>query len=503
VSGRLSVVAYGEGAALVDLDAADAPDRAERTHALASAMAAALPGADVVVGAGTVLVVGASIEEVERVAAAPVIGARAHFEPRTHTIAAAYDGPDLSAVAEALGVTRDEVIARHTGVEHGVELVGFLPGFAYLSSRDGARLAVPRRRSPRPRVPAGSIALAASFTGIYPSASPGGWNLIGRALDAVPFDPERDPPVLFRPGDRVRFVETRAPDAPSPQQAKGALDAVEEGPRSLRVLAAPACATVQDGGRPGQLARGIPASGPLDPGAFEAANAAVGNPPGAAAVEVPLGSLEIEARGGSAVVSVDGEAAVRLAEGEHLRVAESDRAVRYLAVRGGIDVPVVMGSRATLLPARVGGHLGRPLRKGDVLRVGGAEGDPSVTSRGVIGSSEELAVVPGPHVGRFPAGAYGALLAGVWRVSRLGDRVGVRLEGSRVPRDEPDLALPVPMIRGAVEVTTDGTPIVLGPDHPTTGGYPVLAVLLPAAQAALARRKPGEAVRLRDAGGSR
>jgi allophanate hydrolase subunit 2 len=119
------------------------------------------------------------------------------------------------------------------------------------------------------------------------------------------------------------------------------------------------------------------------------------------------------------------------------------------------------------------------------------------------GSAETAAVVPGPHVGRFPAGAYEALLGAEWRVSRLGDRVGVRLEGARVPRDVPDLALPVPMIRGAVEVTTDGTPIVLGPDHPTTGGYPVLAVLLPTAQAALARRRPGEVVRLVDACASR
>jgi allophanate hydrolase subunit 2 len=200
---------------------------------------------------------------------------------------------------------------------------------------------------------------------------------------------------------------------------------------------------------------------------------------------------------------VDGEAAVRLAQGDRLRVPEGARAVRYLAVRGGVDVPVVLGARATLLPARVGGHLGRPLRKGDVLRAGEAEGDPGGASRGVAGDAEALAIVPGPHVGRFPAEAYGALLAGAWRVSRLGDRVGVRLEGARVPRDAPDFALPVPMIRGAVEVTTDGTPIVLGPDHPTTGGYPVLAVLTPAAQAALARRRPGDAVRLREAGGPR
>jgi allophanate hydrolase subunit 2 len=230
------------------------------------------------------------------------------------------------------------------------------------------------------------------------------------------------------------------------------------------------------------------------------ANAAVGNPPGSAAVEIPLGALEVEARGGPALVSVDGEAPSRLAEGERLRIAETGRAVRYLAVAGGVDVPVVLGARSTLLVARTGGYLGRPLRRGDLLPIGAETSSPAIAGAAPDAPGEPLAIDPGPHHARFPAGAYEALLAGPWEVSRLGDRTGVRLAGARVPREGPDLALPVPMIRGAVEITTDGTPIVLGPDHPTTGGYPVLAVLRPAAQAALARRRPGAPVRFVDAG---
>src|SRR5262249_4280652 len=150
-----------------------------------------------------------------------------------------------------------------------------------------------------------------SFTAVYPFASPGGWNLLGRAVDAVLFDPARDPPVLFAPGDRVRFApKTHA--EPSPQAGPAPLPARGEGSVSLVVIAAPACATVQDAGRPGQLGRGIPPSGPLDAEAFAAANAAVGNLPGGAAVEVPLGALEVEARGGAVTVSIDGEPAVRL-----------------------------------------------------------------------------------------------------------------------------------------------------------------------------------------------
>ena len=183
--------AYGAGAALVDLGLENAPDRAARTHALAEALRAAWPEADVIVGAGTIAVIGVSPEEVRRVAASPA-APRAHTSPRTHAIAAAYDGPDLASVAEALGITAEEVIARHAGTEYVVELLGFLPGFAYLSASSGAPIVVPRRSTPRPKVPAGSIGVASAFTGIYPFASPGGWNLIARALDATPFDPARE-----------------------------------------------------------------------------------------------------------------------------------------------------------------------------------------------------------------------------------------------------------------------------------------------------------------------
>jgi KipI family sensor histidine kinase inhibitor len=491
-----AITPYGEGATFVDLRAEGAPDRAARTHALAEALRLAWPTADVIVGAGTVVAVGIAPDEVARVARSATVE-RAPRAPRIHPIAAVYDGPDLAAVAEALGVTPEDVITRHTSADHVVELVGFLPGFAYLTAPDGARLSVPRRASPRPRVPAGSIAVAAGFTGIYPFASPGGWNLIGRAVEAALFDPGRDPAMLFAPGDRVRFVPVRGVVDAAPEPRATTAEARPAGAGTgLAVIAAPACATVQDRGREGQLGRGIPPSGPLDRETFAAANAAVGNRADAAAIEVPLGTLEVEARGGEVLASIDGEPAVRLADGERLRVATSDRAVRYLAVRGGIAVPRVLGSRATLLAAGIGGHLGRPLRRRDVLAVGDHEA--TEPARPLPARDEEaLAVDPGPHLDRFPPGAYAALLETPWTVSRLGDRVGVRLEGGRIPREGPDLALPVPMIRGAVEITTDGTPIVLGPDHPTTGGYPVLAVLRASAQSALARRKPGDAVRFR------
>ncbi len=115
-----------------------------------------------------------------------------------------YDGPDLDEVARLTGLSRDDVVAAHTGREWSVAFGGFAPGFAYLVGGD-ERLAVPRRDSPRTSVPAGSVGLAGEFSGVYPRSSPGGWQLIGRT-DLALWDLDRDPPALLVPGTPVRFV---------------------------------------------------------------------------------------------------------------------------------------------------------------------------------------------------------------------------------------------------------------------------------------------------------
>lgn len=119
-----------------------------------------------------------------------------------------YDGPDLPEVADALGMRPDEVVAAHTGTVWRCAFVGFAPGFGYLESPDG-RLTVARRATPRTRIPAGSVALAGGYSAVYPRASPGGWQLIGRTELAV-WDTDRDPPALIRAGGLVRFVDAAA-----------------------------------------------------------------------------------------------------------------------------------------------------------------------------------------------------------------------------------------------------------------------------------------------------
>ncbi len=118
-----------------------------------------------------------------------------------------YDGPDLGFVSAHCGLSPAEVARLHTQTDYIVYMMGFTPGFAYMGRVPGA-LITPRLATPRTRVPAGSVAIAGAQTGIYPVESPGGWQLIGRT-DILPFDPRRDPPFLFAPGDTVRFI----PDA--------------------------------------------------------------------------------------------------------------------------------------------------------------------------------------------------------------------------------------------------------------------------------------------------
>jgi allophanate hydrolase subunit 1 len=160
--------------------------------------------AEAVLGAQTVLLRGepsALREVVRRTSPAPpgvVAGPTAE-------VRVTYDGPDLAEVAGLTGLTVDEVVAAHTGTPWTVAFGGFAPGFSYLVGGD-PRLEVPRRATPRTAVPAGAVGLAGTFSGVYPRASPGGWQLIGRT-DAVLWDVERDPPALLPPGTVVRFVD--------------------------------------------------------------------------------------------------------------------------------------------------------------------------------------------------------------------------------------------------------------------------------------------------------
>ncbi|MBZ4335279.1 biotin-dependent carboxyltransferase family protein [Corallococcus sp. AS-1-12] len=267
----------------------------------------------------------------------------------------------------------------------------------------------------------------------------------------------------------------------------------------IEIVGLGAPATVQDGGRPGVMHHGVPPGGAWVPELLIAANRAVGNAPGAAALEA-FGRLELRARGRDVRVSVDGEAPSLLADGATLTVpAPTGHAVRYVAVDGALAVPEVLGGQGTLWVARLGGWEGRPLRTGDRLPLGppGTAPSPADLSRltEALDPAAPLRVLLGPDASSFSDAAVALLLGSTFTVSPSSDRVGQRLDGPPVPHGDEGGGTCRPMVRGAIQVTLSGTPIVMGPDHPTTGGYPLIAAVIRADWGRLGARRPGAPVR--------
>jgi allophanate hydrolase subunit 2 len=218
----------------------------------------------------------------------------------------------------------------------------------------------------------------------------------------------------------------------------------------------------------------------------------VNNAPDVAGLEI-FGTVILRATVSVAMASDDGEA-TDLPAGEARVLTCGPARVRYAAVRGGIAVPLVLGGRGTLVVASLGGHMGRPLVRGDRLTVG-AEPRAAFAAPEVPEPHSPIIVVPGPDLDRFEPDALGVLLGSEYRISPKSDRVGVRLVGPAPGRAGGDAGPSSPMVRGAIQVPPSGEPIVLGPDHPTMGGYPVLATVVTTCVGALMGRPPGTAVR--------
>ncbi|MCM3697069.1 5-oxoprolinase/urea amidolyase family protein [Microbacterium oleivorans] len=421
-----------------------------------------------------------------------------------------YDGPDLDETAAALGVAREELIARHLAARWTVAFTGFAPGFGYLVSEDW-RFDVPRRATPRTRVPRGAVALAGEFAGAYPRETPGGWQLIG-TTGAPLFDPHAERPALLRPGTRVRFrlVDAVHPGVTPPRAAP-------VGRPAAMVLDPGPLATVQDAGRPGALAEGVSLSGAADRRALAAANRLVGNAPGAAAVEVTLGGfratalrdvwIAVTGAWGSVHVAgreVDPYRPVLWPAGAELALGTFRAGVRaVLAVRGGLAGRGVLGSIAADTLSGLGP---RPLRTGDEIATADAARHPVppvdlwpwTPPPDVL----DVPVAAGPRADWFLPAARRAFLETGWVVGARADRVGIRLDGPPLERTRDAAGRELPsegMLPGAVQVPPDGLPVILGPDGPVTGGYPVIGVVTAAGRAALAQARPGSHLRLRSA----
>jgi biotin-dependent carboxylase-like uncharacterized protein len=279
--------------------------------------------------------------------------------------------------------------------------------------------------------------------------------------------------------------------------------------RALTVLATGPLTTVQDTGRPGQAALGIGRSGAADRASAALANRLLGNPPEAAVLEVTFGGLAVRAEGDLFVVTTGArcagatahDAPVRVRAGAELRLGLPDRGLRtYLGVRGGIDVPPVLGSRAT----DVLSGLGPPVvAVGDVLPVGtSALPLPGVDLAPVAGPPAGEVVVPvlaGPRDDWFGPSAWATLIDAVYTVTSDSNRVGLRLDGPPLERARAGELPSEGMVRGALQVPPAGTPVLFLADHPVTGGYPVVGYVVDEHVDRCAQLRPGQPLRFRPA----
>jgi biotin-dependent carboxylase-like uncharacterized protein len=277
----------------------------------------------------------------------------------------------------------------------------------------------------------------------------------------------------------------------------------------IEVLEPGGLLTVQDLGRRGWAHLGVPPSGAADPGALRLANRLVGNDEGAPALEltlrgpmlrfagdavIALAGAPVDARAGRRELAMHATETVRA--GEELRIGTARAGLRtYLAVRGGIAAESVLGSAATDVLTGLGPE---PLGKGARLTLGDFARDwPGATAAPVAALAPDpvLGVLAGPRDDWFAAGALDALCGERWEVSSSSNRVGVRLEGPPLERTRTDELPSEGMLAGALQVPPSGKPILLLADHPTTGGYPVIAVVVAADVARAGQLRPGDGVR--------
>ncbi len=378
---------------------------------------------------------------------------------------------DLSDFLAHIHTTREQFLQRLPSIRLSVRYLGFRAGFAYL---DGwpAEWSKPRRSTSRNLVPGGSFGIAASMAGFYPVDSPGGWNILGRTAAPL-WDPLREPPNLFAPGDEIEIVPTfdvaPASAGPSPRLKPG-LQAIADviTPGQLTTIVGSADWT--------RLEHGLAPGGAFDEEAAAIANAAVGNAAGAPLLECILVGPKLRLRKQCRTAFCDGELNVR----KTVDIGRIRGMRGYLAIEGGLDE---MRLRYAEAPTMV--------KKGDRLWA-------TVPRHRLQSAPKAAASRRTPKTIRIVRGPHDAPpLPEEWEVTPQLNRVGIRLRSLepidvKLPTDLPSCGAQF----GTLQWHADGTIVALGPDHPVTGGYLQPATVLSTELWKLAQLAPGDRIRL-------
>jgi len=469
------------------------------------------------------------------------------------------DGPDIDAAASVAGLgSAEEVIRLHSEGEYRVYFLGFLGGFPYLGGLPAALGKVPRLETPRPKLPKGTVGIAGGQTGVYTISTPGGWYCIGRTSMKL-FDPSKNPPAILRAGDLIKFVRSEKV-AVDEEEFERDSNPVSDKPW-IEILFPGPLTTVQDLGRHGFARHGVSRSGAADDLALRMGNALLGNKDSAAGLEVTMGGLKIRCLASCAIsltgancnakLQRPGEAIpttlrmneVILLQGEdEVQLGMPEDGMRtYVCVKGGVDVPLVLGSRSTDVRSTLGGYHGRRLERGDIVGMLSSDAvaetkllqaihDPLRSS----GKTWELRVLPGPgdpQSNEVAAVDMRLLVDSKFNVLPRADRMAVVIsqEGkaeantaaikvaqhAHIPYGlseyrPPELLMGEWMnqrsltgcqqisegcVSGTVQLPPDGNPVILLAEHQTTGGYKVPAVVIQADLWQVGQMRPGDSIR--------
>jgi KipI family sensor histidine kinase inhibitor len=461
----MQIAAAGDRALLLTI-----PNATSGRLRAAAERAREIPGVvAAIAGHESIYVIGTSDADALRRVAEEAVESRSKTASR-HEVRVSFaddDGLDLREFLSHVNVGREQFLERVSSLRLSVRYLGFRAGFAYL---DGwpREWRMPRRPTSRNRVPRGSFGIAGEMAGFYPIDSPGGWNILGRT-DARLWDPHREQPNLFAPGDEVVVSEgmrdesggMKAPRIPHPASLIPIAHVVFPG-QLTTIIGPPDWSRVEHG-----LAEG----GPFDEEAAAIANAAVGNPPDAPLLECVLVGPKIETD--RRVAFCDGDLAVR-----HTNDVGRIRGVRgYLAIEGGIDEARLRYAEEPTV-VKKGDSLFAPLIR-----------PPGTFSPGRRTLRTEILIKLGPH--DAPP------MPEEWEVTPQMNRIGIRLRPLqpvkvKLPADLPSLGAQF----GTLQWHADGTLMALGPDHPVTGGYLQPATVLSSERWKLAQLAPGDRIRL-------
>ncbi len=442
--------------------------------------------------------------------------AKVNHSGHLHEIPVCYEGHyalDLGEVASHTGLTPEEVITLHSSGEYVVAGLGFSPGFGFLKGLP-PKLKCPRLTTPRTTVPSGSVGIANDQTGIYPSETAGGWNLIGRTPTKL-IDYSAAQPSRFKVGDRIKFIPiTEQEFLTYPEPRTAPKNQQNNSPNNLHVLSAGPMTTIQDLGRTKYRNQGLPKGGAMDRKTVTLLNSWLGNDKFGSVIEfcqigvnVQFSSDTFVMIGGSCLPKINGIvrspwSVIAISAGDILDCGVLHSGLwGYLAIQGGFQVPALFGSTSTHPHLKVGGLNGRCLEAGNQVPYA----PPSITLEDGLGITQEdrvnntyapIRCERGAQWEMFSEQELTRFLNTTYAVSQKSNRVGYRLEGALITKKDPNYELTSEgACPGTIQITNSGQPIVLMADAQSIGGYPKIAHIIKEDQSRFAQLRPGMKLR--------